>query len=450
MENGKPRKMNQKNGGEILKERMAWILGSIMLLNCILAGCSQTPANEMNQPVTGVSSVTEDSVYNVLDFGAKGNGTDDSLCIQAALDYASQKGGGTVYLPAGTYGIGQTLVKPAFVNMEGAGMWNTTLKWIGGDDQAILTTANKAMWGTTISEMGFTQEAGRENIVGIRGGSTLKDYNSAIGTYRNLLLVGLEAGIKGDAEPAGVGIFDCLFENIFCSGCTYGLQLYGSGNTIVHPRLTTCKAGLVLDFLNGESFDGVHVIGGIFAANTVDILIPNPNGLRPCDFVGTWFETSEKGIISIPNAGTGVMNLTFRDCMLNSNYAGKDALMDFSNASGVITLDSCTIIGGKRIVQPTDPDSKLIINNINVNKGSEIINQTDEGFFTANGNGDKTTFRIEHNLGVVPSSVRVTPASEAAAAPYYVTADEYEIVITFLTAPAEGGNNVAFYWIADR
>lgn len=435
------------------KRIAAMALSVIVLMAGVLTGCEkkpEVPEPVVNPPVTGGSTVSENSIYNVKDFGAKGDGSDDSLCIQAALDYASGNGGGTVYLPAGTYGVGQTIVKPAFVNMEGAGMWNTTLKWTGGDNAAILTSANEAMWGSTISDMGFTQEPGRENVVGIRGGSTLKAYNSAIGTYRNLLFVALAVGIKGDAEPAGVGIFDCLFENIFASGCTYGMQLYGSGNTILHPRLTTCKAGLVLDFLNGESFDGVHVIGGIFAANTVDILVPNPSGLRPCDFVGTWFETSEKGIISIPTANTHVMNLTFRDCMLNSNYSGEDALMDFSNAVGVVTLDSCTIIGGKRIVQPKDPASRLIMNNINVNKMAEVIHQSDSGYFEANGNGTKKSFAIEHGLGVVPSSVRVTPASEAAAAPYYVKADEFEIVITFLTAPPEGYGNLAFYWVAER
>ena len=39
-------------------------------------------------------------IYNVRDFGAKGNGTaDDRFAIQAAVDAAFKAGGGTVYLP---------------------------------------------------------------------------------------------------------------------------------------------------------------------------------------------------------------------------------------------------------------------------------------------------------------------------------------------------------------
>jgi polygalacturonase len=42
--------------------------------------------------------------YNVIEFGAKGDGkTLDTSAINKAIDAASEKGGGTVYFPAGTY-----------------------------------------------------------------------------------------------------------------------------------------------------------------------------------------------------------------------------------------------------------------------------------------------------------------------------------------------------------
>jgi hypothetical protein len=47
-----------------------------------------------------------DGQYNVLAFGATGDGhTDDTAAIQAALNAASARGGGVVYLPPGTYAI---------------------------------------------------------------------------------------------------------------------------------------------------------------------------------------------------------------------------------------------------------------------------------------------------------------------------------------------------------
>src|SRR4051812_42530912 len=43
-------------------------------------------------------------IYNVKDFGAIGNGVaDDTLAIQSAIDAAHAAGGGSVYVPNGTY-----------------------------------------------------------------------------------------------------------------------------------------------------------------------------------------------------------------------------------------------------------------------------------------------------------------------------------------------------------
>lgn len=386
------------------------------------------------------------NVYNVCDYGAKHNGLDDSAYIQAALDACSSAGGGTVYLPAGTYTVTNTLYKKANVSIIGDGMWSTKLLWKGAGNSAMINTSNEALWGTSIENI-FFFASGAEKVTGILGGSTLDKYNSAIGTFKNLVFSGIYCGISGDAEPQGVGIFDCLFENIFCSSCTYGLHLYGSGNTIIHPRIATCEAGLVLDYLNGESFDGVHVIGGIFAANVTDILIPSKNGTRPCDFVGTWFENASHGIINITNPGTRVMNLTFRDCMLNSAADNNNYfLFDASNASGTVTLDSCTVVNYAGIKAPTDKNSVLAMTNLQVydSAGNYIINDRDNGHFTYTASGNKTTFTIKHKLKAIPSSVIVTPSTAAVAeGGYYVIADENYITITFINAPS---GELGFYW----
>jgi hypothetical protein len=62
-----------------------------------------------------------DLLYNVTDFGAKGNGTnDDFAAIQAALD-AAGKTGGTVYLPAGKYRLSSGgLTVPSGVELRGS------------------------------------------------------------------------------------------------------------------------------------------------------------------------------------------------------------------------------------------------------------------------------------------------------------------------------------------
>ena len=43
-------------------------------------------------------------IFNVQNFGAKGDGiTDDTAAIQRAIDAAAAAGGGQVYVPTGTY-----------------------------------------------------------------------------------------------------------------------------------------------------------------------------------------------------------------------------------------------------------------------------------------------------------------------------------------------------------
>ena len=84
-------------------------------------------------------------VYNVKDFGAKGNGrTDDKKAIQEAIDTAWENGGGTVYIPEGTYIVtgGNKASKGAIllrdnVTLEGAGMGETIVQLADGWDKKL-------------------------------------------------------------------------------------------------------------------------------------------------------------------------------------------------------------------------------------------------------------------------------------------------------------------------
>lgn len=309
-------------------------------------------------------------ISNIKDCGATGDGkSDDTKPIQRAIDLAAENGGGTLFFPKGTYIISESLIKKANVNLVGETMFTTAFEWIGNKPGVILDTSNQSLKGTLIENFTFTKAPEvKENVTGILGGSKMTSYNSSLGSFKNLNFSNIDYGIRGNAEQNGVGIFDCCFENIFCSNCFRGIWLFGSGNTIVHLKIMSCsEGGLILDWLDEESYDGVHVIGGIFVRNKCDVLIPNTNGIRPCNFVGTWFEQSEDGIIHIPNQGTRVMNLTFRDCMLNTS-AKKSAMFNVENAKGTVCVDNCTIVqhiqeGRIDFINPVDHESKLVIRN---------------------------------------------------------------------------------------
>ena len=77
-------------------------------------------------------------------YNAKGDGVaDDTIAIQQALDDAAARGGGRVYIPAGTYNVTNILSIGSFTQVTGAGMGLTTLR--GGAD-AYLSKPFNGMW----------------------------------------------------------------------------------------------------------------------------------------------------------------------------------------------------------------------------------------------------------------------------------------------------------------
>ena len=89
--------------------------------------------------------------FNVLDYGATGNGivANEQPFIQAAIDAAFAAGGGTVYIPAGTYNITAQIVLKAGVALIGAGSSNTII------DQG--TTSLTAIATPTVTPTSLTQ-----------------------------------------------------------------------------------------------------------------------------------------------------------------------------------------------------------------------------------------------------------------------------------------------------
>lgn len=68
------------------------------------------------------------ALFDVREFGAKGNGfDDDTSSLRTALVRAGEAGGGTVFLPPGRYAISATLWIPPGVTLQGAGAHNSIL-----------------------------------------------------------------------------------------------------------------------------------------------------------------------------------------------------------------------------------------------------------------------------------------------------------------------------------
>ncbi|MFC3770440.1 glycosyl hydrolase family 28-related protein [Paenibacillus sp. GCM10012303] len=96
-------------------------------------------------------------VINVKDHGALGDGTtDDTASIQAAINMASTRGGGTVCVPGGTYMISSPLVMASRVMLHGEG------------EASVIKAFATSGWGSTYLYRGMI------DMVGVQYGA-LKD-----------------------------------------------------------------------------------------------------------------------------------------------------------------------------------------------------------------------------------------------------------------------------------
>jgi hypothetical protein len=78
--------------------------------------------------VSGPMASVEPRVFDVREFGARGNGIDDDTqALRTALAAAGEAGGGIVSLPPGRFAISATLWTPSGVTLQGSGATNSIL-----------------------------------------------------------------------------------------------------------------------------------------------------------------------------------------------------------------------------------------------------------------------------------------------------------------------------------
>jgi hypothetical protein len=102
-------------------------------------------------------------VFNVKDFGAKGDGdNDDSTAIQAAIN-AANVAGGILFFPPGTYIHSATLVWKNNVKYVGAGMRTTKITYTGVSDGNVINNPSNSSTAAniTIQDISFLSTGGQ-------------------------------------------------------------------------------------------------------------------------------------------------------------------------------------------------------------------------------------------------------------------------------------------------
>jgi polygalacturonase len=216
------------------------------LLCCLLGGIS-------------ASVYAQGKIYNVKDFGAKGDGTTiDSDPINKTIETAAAAGGGTVYFPAGTYASysirlkshislyidqGATILAAPFVrggknyDEPEPNDWGDKLHY---QDFGHSHWHNSLIWGENLEDIsimgpgviygkGLTRETPRNigegnKAIGLKlcKNVTIKDISILLGGHFGMLLTGIDNltidNVKEDTNRDGMDI-DCC-RNVHVSNCS--------------------------------------------------------------------------------------------------------------------------------------------------------------------------------------------------------------------------------------
>jgi hypothetical protein len=153
----------------------------------------------MGQDEAVAAQATADPWFDVVTFGARGDGaSDDTAAIQAALDAAGSGNyplvGGIVFMPRGTYMISSRLVVPWRVSLVGVGRDATTIKALGSFPT-----------GTELVRLGNLVANAAGEVIG--EGSRIENLTVHCGD------VGGSTGIYSERMNEQSGVFRCLVQN---------------------------------------------------------------------------------------------------------------------------------------------------------------------------------------------------------------------------------------------
>lgn len=203
--------------------------------------------------VTGASRFTQ-AQFNVKNFGAKGDGySDDVEPIRQALAAASRTGNATVYFPAGTYMVSNTLEMAGKTRWLGEGQSNTVIKCAANFSAAALGLIFGNVKEAEITGMGFE---GNGNFRGkldkpvfLRGSSDLRISNARFSfPGYNLLDLHLCTRIfLSNTQLTGITSFLGNGSQLFIDHCDFKLtnqsdgMLYSWGGAAISITHSTCS-----------------------------------------------------------------------------------------------------------------------------------------------------------------------------------------------------------------
>lgn len=203
-------------------------------------------------------SLIDGAPFNVMDYGAVGDGvTDDTASIQAAVDAARAAGGGTIYAPEGDYLITSTvdLYQNSAVNIVLKGAARAATTFITANDIVVFSHAEDCVFedfsvtqtGTPKTGRAFSTPTNKQTAHSVYSRLTITDFKYGVWwryslwcSLRDVAFVDCGVGLKGSrnafpndqTNPAAPGNWNIdpgffhnqnTFDNVVCDGGEVGI-----------------------------------------------------------------------------------------------------------------------------------------------------------------------------------------------------------------------------------
>ena len=345
--------------------------------------------------------VLNKSEINVKDYGAIGDGVDDTTAIQFCLDKASVNKG-TVYLPNGVYVISKPLEIASFVSFFDESMRgtviikNTIATGIGGFNSLIILKKEPDSYnsycniknlfiGSDIKiDFGIVCEQGSaylniSNLYIYNVKTGFKSNDSFLTSFTNSVISDTDAGIKI------LGGTSLVASDVYCAGSNVGFWLtnmvYSTLNSCaadnisyISYQITNCR-GITLNSCGSEGLKGTA--SSIFYADNSFVTINAP-------FVIGDDAIMDKGVCFAANKSKLLVNNLCIDSI--------DSKFLYAESDSVITIDE---INNFTTFVPTAflPSNKYV-----EASGGKILTPTkSSSFVTLNLNYSNTTRAVNYN-----------------------------------------------------
>ena len=289
--------------------------------------------------VDGIGNVTT-GFFNVMDYGAIGNGiADDTAAFKATIVAATA--GGVIYAPAGSYKITDNLdiVWPKLCVLRGDGSKLTTL----------LDYRIDASVGGLINYNGSTFAGGDNAYLSTwTGGFALRrsvdqtivtgEVISSMGIGKGMYLNGVVAGVYSDIAARGyetnIYAIDCLgfaMRDMYLNECNYGIYLAGysalsgpNASVIDNAIISACGAwGIYVSGGMMQITGGTYAYCGTMGTTSGAIYVGGDTSLalpQVISITGGWFEANRGSAdVYIKNRIATAFSATVGDCLFARN-----------------------------------------------------------------------------------------------------------------------------------